>query len=287
MSYSKKVLKLYYTDGGSDKEYHAIVEASGTGYVVYGLYGRRGAARTKASKVSTPTTLGSAETAWRGLVDEKSKKGYTTDASGTPHTGVAWSSAVTTGTAPAPAAAPAGTAPTITAAMWLGLASDEELEVMLEDTSYALQAVPRVGERVLVTVWGASVEAVSTSSMAKVGFPAKLKKELAAHASNTVLDGFYDAASGALVVLDGFQLPAAHATDGFVVRHGELSRKLAKATAAVLSMQPVYRQADEKSEALWLMRESGHRQALLKHLSKGYQGGMVPRKDAGVFAHAL
>ena len=48
---------LFYCEGGSDKEYHACIEAKDDGFIVNFAFGRRGAALTPGCKTSSPITL--------------------------------------------------------------------------------------------------------------------------------------------------------------------------------------------------------------------------------------
>lgn len=73
---------LYLRDGGSDKEYHARIEARDDGFVVNFAYGRRGAALSVGTKTSTPTTREAADKIYEKLVNEKKAKGYTPSTDG-------------------------------------------------------------------------------------------------------------------------------------------------------------------------------------------------------------
>jgi len=78
---------LYYSEGSSDKEYHAeIVEVTG-GNVVNFRYGRRGAALTAGTKTSVPVDFAQAKKIYDKLVKEKTSKGYTPDVSGAAYQG--------------------------------------------------------------------------------------------------------------------------------------------------------------------------------------------------------
>lgn len=85
-----KVLKsqrliLFYTDSRSDKEYQIHMERLASGnYTVYGLNGRRGRATTKQVKLASGS-LSDAYSKFEEVKEEKRRKGYTTDLSGTPH----------------------------------------------------------------------------------------------------------------------------------------------------------------------------------------------------------
>jgi bifunctional non-homologous end joining protein LigD len=72
-----KSTDLYFKEGGSDKEYHAKIEAKGKGYVVNFAYGRRGNALMTGTKTQKPVTLEEAEEIFDKLVREKMSKGYT------------------------------------------------------------------------------------------------------------------------------------------------------------------------------------------------------------------
>lgn len=293
MSYAKKVLKLYFTSGTSDKEYHVVSENKGTGWVVYGMYGRRGSTLRMASKLSTPSTLSMAESTFHDLVEEKRKEGYTSNTSGTPHAGVTLASAVVTGSAPAPApaAAPAKPAAALVGTSWLSTMSDEELEVMLEDSEYLLQAVPRVGRRILVEVVSpAGVRALDLATGAIVPLPAAVMAELGQF-PDWVLDGFYDDSTSSLSILDGYcQTPGtALQSRPFKNRWQQLTALANKAKAKLkhVSLQPVFEASDEKFQAASWLAENGYKEVLLKAQSHSYQTGVTTRAKAAVFVSEI
>jgi len=71
-----KSIALYFSEGASDKEYHASVEARGSGYVVNFAYGRRGSTLMTGTKTQTPVSLVKANEIYDRLVAEKEGKGY-------------------------------------------------------------------------------------------------------------------------------------------------------------------------------------------------------------------
>lgn len=78
---------LYFSEGSSDKEYHAeIVEVAG-GNVVNFRYGRRGGSLTAGTKTSAPVDFAQAKKIFDKLVKEKTAKGYTPDVSGAAYQG--------------------------------------------------------------------------------------------------------------------------------------------------------------------------------------------------------
>ena len=80
---------LYFSEGSSNKEYHAeIVEVVG-GIVVNFRYGRRGGTLTTGSKTPVPVDLVQAQNIYDKLVKDKTAKGYTPDISGAAYQGTA------------------------------------------------------------------------------------------------------------------------------------------------------------------------------------------------------
>lgn len=78
---------LFYSEGASDKEYHAEVKAVDGGYLVNFRYGRRGATLTCGCKTPAPVDLAQATKVFEKLVKEKTSKGYTPDESGASYEG--------------------------------------------------------------------------------------------------------------------------------------------------------------------------------------------------------
>jgi predicted DNA-binding WGR domain protein len=294
MSYAKKVLKLYYTSGSSDKEYHAIVEASadGTGYHVYGMNGRRGAANTKQNKTSTPVTLSSAESLYSGLVEAKRKKGYTTRPAGVPHAGIFSSDAIITGAASAPTTSAPAT-PLVPMA-WFNTADESEFDTLLEDDEFVAQELV-AGQRVMVEVTAGRVRGVdvsagraSAASMA-ISLPATLTTELLMAVPGFVLDGLYDAATSRLAVVDGYRIDTkSPATEGasapFDARMSVLVSQFAKAKGKHVEVMKPYLE-DDKGALAYAMQDHGRKQMMLRKVHSCYETGAKPRSDAAVLVH--
>jgi bifunctional non-homologous end joining protein LigD len=78
---------LYFSEGRSDKEYHAeIVEVAG-GHFVNFRYCRRGGTLTVGTKTATPVDDIQAKAIFDKLLKEKLAKGYTPDSSGAAYQG--------------------------------------------------------------------------------------------------------------------------------------------------------------------------------------------------------
>lgn len=82
-----KQASLFYTNGSSDKEYHAQIVDRGDGYAVDFQYGRRGGPLQTGSKTPSPVALEKATAIFDKLVKEKTSKGYTPGESGVAYQG--------------------------------------------------------------------------------------------------------------------------------------------------------------------------------------------------------
>ena len=78
---------LYYCEGSSDKIYQVSLEPKNDGYVVNFAYGRRGTTLQTGSKTQTPVNYDAAKAVFDKLIREKTAKGYTPGADGTPYNG--------------------------------------------------------------------------------------------------------------------------------------------------------------------------------------------------------
>ena len=78
-------ITLYFRQGSSDKVYQARIESQGDGFIVAFAYGRRGAALTSGVKTQAPVEYNEAKRIYDKLIGEKTAKGYTPGADGTPY----------------------------------------------------------------------------------------------------------------------------------------------------------------------------------------------------------
>ncbi len=75
-------INLFYKDGGSDKVYQAQLEEKDGGWIVNFQYGKRGSALKAGTKTASPVEFEAAKKIYDSLVNEKCRKGYTTDTTG-------------------------------------------------------------------------------------------------------------------------------------------------------------------------------------------------------------
>ena len=78
-------ITLYFRQGSSDKVYQANIESKGDGFIVAFAYGRRGATLTSGIKTQAPVEYNEAKRIYDKLIAEKTAKGYTPGADGTPY----------------------------------------------------------------------------------------------------------------------------------------------------------------------------------------------------------
>jgi bifunctional non-homologous end joining protein LigD len=78
-------ITLYFRQGSSDKVYQASLESKGDGFIVAFAYGRRGATLSTGTKTQSPVAYDEAKRIYDKLIAEKTAKGYTPGADGTPY----------------------------------------------------------------------------------------------------------------------------------------------------------------------------------------------------------
>jgi bifunctional non-homologous end joining protein LigD len=79
---------LFYKDGSSDKVYHMQLKPKGNNWVVEFQYGRRHQSLQAGTKTQKPLSWVEAKKIYDKLYKEKTAKGYTLDAAGTPYQGL-------------------------------------------------------------------------------------------------------------------------------------------------------------------------------------------------------
>jgi len=78
-------ITLYFRQGSSDKIYQAAIEPKDDGYLVTFAYGRRGSTLSTGTKTQSPVSHDEAKAIYEKLIREKTAKGYTPGADGTPY----------------------------------------------------------------------------------------------------------------------------------------------------------------------------------------------------------
>jgi len=154
-----KSVDLYFKDGGSDKEYHAKIEAEGTGYVVNFAYGRRGNALMIGTKTQSPVSIEEAKKIFEKLVNEKRAKGYTESGDGKAFAMSAKAGKVS------------GLLPQL-----LNPIGEDECEKLLKDDDYGAQK-KFDGKRIMIRKKGKSIDGSNRKGLV-VSLPQEIVDEL-------------------------------------------------------------------------------------------------------------
>lgn len=139
---------LYYKDGSSDKVYQASIEAKDGGHVVNFAYGRRGATLTTGCKTSSPVPYDEAKKIYNKLIAEKTAKGYTPGAAGTPFTATTDQAAQSTGVLP----------------QLLNAIEEEEVKKYIDDPKFWMQE-KYDGKRMMIQRTNNGIEAINRKGL--------------------------------------------------------------------------------------------------------------------------
>ena len=161
-------ITLYYREGSSDKVYQAALESQGGGYVVTFAYGRRGTALATGTKTHAPVTYDEAKTIYERLVREKTAKGYTPGADGTPYQ---HSDKQASGILP----------------QLLNAIDVEQLTELLKDMQHVMQE-KYDGRRLLIQKNGITITGINKLGVL-TGFPAVVAEELQVAEADFLIDG--------------------------------------------------------------------------------------------------
>jgi len=152
-----KQADLYYKDAGSDKEYHAQLEAKDDLFVVNFQYGRRGSTLTAGTKTPSAIPLAKAQGIFDKLVAEKMGKGYSPGAAGTPYVGTPSAKRVV------------GFLPQLPNPI-----EDDQLEKYLSDPDFGMQE-KKDGKHVSIEVMNRKVKASNKKGL-EIGIPENVQK---------------------------------------------------------------------------------------------------------------
>jgi bifunctional non-homologous end joining protein LigD len=163
-----EIITLYYREGSSDKVYQAVIEPKDGGYVVNFAYGRRGATLTTGTKTQAPVSYDEAKTIYERLVREKTAKGYTPGADGTPYQ---HSDKQASGVLP----------------QLLNAIDEEQLEALLGDLLHIMQE-KHDGRRLMLRKLTHTVTGINKLGVV-TGFPAIIAEEFQVAEADFLIDG--------------------------------------------------------------------------------------------------
>ena len=161
-------ITLYYREGASDKVYQAAIETQGGGYVVNFAYGRRGSTLATGTKTQAPVSYDEAKTIYDRLVREKTAKGYTPGADGTPYQ---HSDKQASGIMP----------------QLLNSVVEDQLESLLNDRHYVMQE-KHDGRRLMLRKLTHTITGINKLGMV-TGFPAIVAEEFQLAEADFLIDG--------------------------------------------------------------------------------------------------
>ncbi len=161
-------ITLYYREGASDKVYQAAIESQGGGYIVNFAYCRRGATLTTGTKTQTPVDLPTAKRVFDKLIAEKTAKGYTPGADGTPYQ---HSDKQASGILP----------------QLLNTVEHEELETLLNDRQHVMQE-KHDGRRLMLRKLTHTITGINKLGVV-TGFPAIVAEEIQVAEADFLIDG--------------------------------------------------------------------------------------------------
>jgi len=227
-----EAVTLYFTNGSSDKEYRAWIEAAEGGYSVLFAYGRRGSALTTGTKTTSPVTREKAQVIFDKLVASKTSKGYTPAADGTPYL---HSDKQASGLLP----------------QLLTVADEAEAARLIDHPEWAMQE-KFDGKRLMIRKTGDTVEAINKLGLV-VGLSAAIAAAVSALPGDVTLDG--EAIGDRYWVFDllsrgGDDLTGRPYRD----RYATLTELLDGADAA-LGLASIWTQPTEKADTLESLRQ--------------------------------
>lgn len=249
-----ETVSLYFKSGSSDKEYHARIAQSGGGYVVNVEYGRRGSSLSTGTKTKSPVAYAAALRVFQKLVSDKTSKGYTRGADGTPYRHSDTAKQVS------------GLLPQL-----LNVIDKGEADRFVADPAWIMQE-KFDGRRLMLRKVGGTVEGIN-----KLGLIVAVPSTIAASAleipGDFTLDG--EAIGGTFHVFDllsqgGSDLTAKSCGDRY-----QALTALLDSSAACASIRSVecWTDAAAKADTLMALRECGAEGVVFKHRDSAYVAG--------------
>ena len=246
-------ITLYFKQGSSDKVYQASIEKRPGGYVVNFAYGRRGTTLTTGTKTQSPVPCDEAKRIYDKLVAEKTAKGYTPGADGTPYQHTDRENQVTG-----------------IRCQLLNAIDGEQAEQLIRDPNYWLEE-KLDGRRLLIDKRGDHITGVNRLGLA-VALPAPLRRDAAKCGSDMILDG--EAIGDTLHVFDVL-LIGDDEIGG--LRHAERYLRLRNLLASFehpnIQLVHAAHDAAEKREWFERFKQHGSEGVVFKHTDAPYIAG--------------
>ncbi|KXO93036.1 ATP-dependent DNA ligase (plasmid) [Tsukamurella tyrosinosolvens] len=247
-----KSASLYYSNGSSDKEYHARIEPKGDGFVVTFAYGRRGSTLTTGTKTTAPVAYDKALAVFDKLISGKQAKGYTFGEDGTPYLN------------PDSDRQASGLLPQL-----LNVVDNDAVAELLASEEWCLQE-KMDGRRMMLRKTGDTVEAIN-----KLGLIVGVSKLVADAA--LAIDGDFTL-DGEIIGdrLHAFDLLSVHGQDAcdwaYSARYVALTELLSDAASAITAV-PSVEAPEAKAARLAELKAAGAEGVVFKRLDAVYRHG--------------
>jgi bifunctional non-homologous end joining protein LigD len=244
---------LYFREGSSDKVYQCSIEPSGELFVVNFAYGRRGSTLTTGTKTSLPVDYDTAKKVFDKLVREKTSKGYTSGADGTPYTQTAQSDR-TSGILP----------------QLLNAIDEEDVNRLISDANWCLQE-KFDGRRVMLMRAGPVITGVNRKGLT-IGLPSSVMKSGETIRGDYIIDG--EAVGETLHAFDILSLNGEDLCEKpYRVRLLALMKLLGNNPVPNIRIVETAFDANDKTSHFRELRDHKKEGAVLKRLDAPYKAG--------------
>jgi bifunctional non-homologous end joining protein LigD len=253
----KEETTLYFREGTSDKVYSCSIEESGSGFIVPFAYGRRGGTMNTGNKTAGPVSYAEAKKIFDKLVHEKTAKGYSVGASGTPYT----APAVSVG------------APKVTTGLNVQLLNPvdehEAARLVLSNQHVAQQKFD--GKRMLLRRVGEKFTAINRKGL-ECGCPTAFKEALEPVKGDFIIDG--EAIGDVFFAFDCLQSKGVNVREeGYLERYADLQEMIEPLGSDTIQVAPVAVSPKEKQALLDDLKAAGMEGIVFKDAKAHYSPG--------------
>lgn len=254
MTKSLPSVSLFYTEGSSDKEYHAMIGMHETGgFDVLFRYGRRGSALMCGKKNPNPVSLAEAKIIFEKLIKDKKIKGYSPGEAGTPYAHTSKEER------------DSGLRPQL-----LNAASEPELETLLKSGDYGASQ-KHDGVRRMIRKSGDTIEGINRLGLT-VPIPAPMAKEISFVEEDFIIDG--EAVGDNFHAFDILQVGGVPTTKWpYSDRIGVLKKFIEKHHLAFVHVVPVMTTEPAKRKLLSRLQKENAEGIVLKDMQAEYKPG--------------
>lgn len=242
---------LYFRQGSSDKVYQTAIEPKAGGYVVTFAYGRRGTVLQTGTKTNAPVPYEDAKRIYDKLIAEKTAKGYTPGADGTPYQQTEKAQQAT------------GILP-----MLLNPITDDEAARLVVDPSWWMQE-KFDGKRMLIRKTASALDGINRSGLI-VALPKPVAKVAAALPGEFTIDG--ECVGDTFFAFDLLDLSGVEYR-GMPYRNRLATLLQIVPTTGALHAAETATDTAHKAELLQRLRERGKEGAVFKKITGAYLPG--------------